>query len=70
MCRAHRGAAPQTRVKAQRRLQQATEALVQRLLSFALDGKVADPVALQAIRDALARAGLSPKTGIEVEVAL
>jgi hypothetical protein len=38
--------------------------------SFALDGKVADPVALQAIRDALDRAGLSPQTGIEVEVAL
>jgi len=57
-------------VKAQRRLQQAAEALVQRLLSFALGGNVADPVALQAIRDALARAGLSPKTGIEDEVAL
>jgi hypothetical protein len=51
-------------------LQQAADALAQRLLSFALDGKVADPVALQAIRDALDRAGLSPKTGIEVEVAL
>jgi len=70
VCRAHGGAAPQTRAKAQRRLQQAADALVQRLLSFALDGKVADPVALQAIRDALDRAGLSPKTGIEVEAAL
>ena len=63
VCRAHRGAAPQTRVKAQRRLQQAAEALVQRLLSFALGGNVADPVALQAIRDALARAGLSSENG-------
>jgi hypothetical protein len=43
---------------------------VQRLLSFALDGKVADPVALQAIRDALDRAGMNPKTGVEVDVAL
>jgi hypothetical protein len=51
-------------------LQQAADALVQRLLSFALDGKVADTVALQAIRDAVDRAGLSPKAGIEVEVAL
>jgi hypothetical protein len=36
------------------------------LLSFALDGKVADPVALQAIRDALDRAGMKP--GIDVDV--
>jgi hypothetical protein len=36
------------------------------LLSFAPDGKVADPVALQAIRDALDRAGMKP--GIDVDV--
>ncbi|MGV0581928.1 hypothetical protein ABQE57_24780 [Mycolicibacterium elephantis] len=70
VCHMHGGAAPQTRAKAQRRLQQAADALVQRLLSFALDGKVADPVALQAIRDALDRAGLNPKTGVELDVAL
>jgi hypothetical protein len=66
VCRSHGGAAPQTKAKAQRRLQQAADALVQRLLSFALDGKVADPVALQAIRDALDRAGMKP--GIDVGV--
>lgn len=43
---------------------------MQRLLSFALDGKVADPVALQAIRDALDRAGLKPGLEIEVGVSL
>jgi hypothetical protein len=42
--------------------------LVQRLLSFALDGNVADPVAIVAIRDALDRAGLNPKTAVEIEV--
>ena len=68
VCRSHGGAAPQTRAKAQRRLQQAADVLVQRLLSFALDGRVADPVALAAIRDALDRAGLNPKTAIEIEV--
>jgi hypothetical protein len=49
-------------------LQQAADVLVQRLLSFALDGNVADPVALQAIRDALGRTGLKP--GIDVDVTL
>jgi hypothetical protein len=68
--RAHGGAAPQTKAKAQRRLQQAADTLVQRLLSFALDGKVTDPVALQAIGDALDRAGLTPKTAVEIGVAL
>lgn len=70
VCRAHGGAAPQTKAKAQRRLQQAADALVQRLLGIALDGQVADHIALAAIRDALDRAGLSPKTAIEVDVAL
>jgi hypothetical protein len=70
VCRIHGGSAPQTRAKAQRRLAQAADVLVQRLLQFALDGKVADPVALQAIRDALDRAGLSPKQSVEVEVEL
>jgi hypothetical protein len=42
--------------------------LVQRLLSFAIDGNVSDPVALQAIHDALDRAGMKP--GIDVDVTL
>ncbi|WP_156431689.1 hypothetical protein [Mycobacterium sp. GA-1199] len=68
VCRAHGGNAPQTRAKARQRLEQAADALVQRLLGMALDGDVADPVALAAIRDALDRAGLNPKTAVEVEV--
>ena len=48
MCYHHGGDAPQVKAKAQRRLQQAADALVQRLLGFALDGNVTDPVELQA----------------------
>jgi len=44
------------------------DVLVQRLLSFALDGHVADPVALQAIRDALDRAGLNAKTSVGIGI--
>lgn len=68
VCRSHGAAAPQTRAKAKRRLEQASDVLVQRLLQFALDGDVADNVALQAIRDALDRAGLGAKQAVEVSV--
>jgi hypothetical protein len=53
---------------AQRRLQQAADALVERPLGFALDGDAPDAVSPVAIRDALDRAGLNPKTAIELEV--
>ena len=68
VCFHHGGNAPQTRARAQQRLQQAADVLVQRLLSFAIDGKVADPVALMAIRDALDRAGMKP--GVDIDVTL
>ncbi|WP_160110837.1 hypothetical protein [Mycolicibacterium houstonense] len=55
---------------AQRRLQQAADALTTRLIGFALDQGVPDAIALQAVKDALDRAGLSPKTAVEVDVAL
>jgi hydroxypyruvate isomerase len=58
------GSAPQVKAAAQRRLEQAADVLVQRLLGFALDGDAPDADALQAIRDALHRAGVS----IEIEV--
>jgi len=57
----HGGSTPQVKARAQRRLQQAADAMAQRLRSFALDDDVADPVALVAIRDALDRAGLGPR---------
>lgn len=70
VCRVHGGSAPQVKAAARRRLEQAADVLVQRLLGLALDGDASDPVALAAIRDALDRAGLNPKTAVEVEVGL
>lgn len=70
VCYHHGGNAPQVKAKAQRRLQQAADALVQRLLGMALDGDTPDHVALQAIRDALDRAGLGAKQAVEVGVEL
>jgi hypothetical protein len=46
VCYHHGGNAPQTKAKARRRLEQAADALVARLLSFALDGDTSDNVAL------------------------
>src|SRR3954451_7512736 len=66
VCYHHGGNAPQVKAKAQRRLQQAADALVQRLLGMALDSETPDHVALQAIRDALDRAGLGGKQSVEL----
>ena len=68
VCRFHGGAAPQVKAAARTRIELAADKLAQRLLQFAFDGTVADPVALAAIRDALDRAGLSAKQNVEIEV--
>jgi hypothetical protein len=68
VCRVHGGSAPQVKAAAKRRLDQASDALVQRLLAFALDGDVTDNVALQAIIAALDRAGLNVRQAMEIEV--
>ena len=47
VCYHHGGNAPQVKAKALRRLQQAADALVQRLLGMALDGDAPDHVALR-----------------------
>lgn len=69
VCRMHGGNAPQVKAKAARRLEQAADVLVQRLLQFALDGNVEDATALRAIRDALDRAGLGANKAVDVNVA-
>ncbi|WP_131809596.1 hypothetical protein [Mycolicibacter sinensis] len=66
VCYHHGGAAPQVKAKAQRRLEQSCDALVQKLLGMALDGDVPDHVALAAIRDALDRAMGKATTTVEV----
>ena len=69
MCPAHGASAPQVKAAAKRRLDQAADVLVQKLLRFALDDDAPDNIALAAIRDALDRAGLiAPKT-IDVAIA-
>jgi hypothetical protein len=44
------------------------DALIQKLLGFALDGDAPDAVVVQAIRDTLDRAGVSAKASIEIGV--
>jgi len=68
VCRSHGGAAPQVQKAARRRLEQAADVLVQRLLGIALDGTAPDQVALSAVLGALDRAGLSVKSTLGVEV--
>lgn len=70
VCRSHGGAAPQVQKAARRRLEQAADVLVQRLLGIALDGTAPDQVALSAVLGALDRAGLSVKSTLGVEVAV
>ena len=68
VCLAHGGAAPQVQKAARRRLEQAADMLVQRLLSFALDGDTSYNVAPAAVIAALDRAGISVKPAATVEV--
>jgi hypothetical protein len=67
VCRSHGSEAPQCRERAKRRLEQAADVLVQRLLGMALDGEP-NNVALQAVIAALDRAGMSPKHLVDVGV--
>ncbi|GAT02949.1 putative uncharacterized protein [Mycolicibacterium fortuitum subsp. acetamidolyticum] len=68
VCRTHGGSAPQVQKAARRRLEQAADVLVQRLLGIALDGSAPDQVALSAVLAALDRAGLSVKSTVGLEV--
>ena len=68
VCRVHGGAAPQVQKAARRRLEQAADVLVKRLLGLALDGTAPDHVALSAVVAALDRAGFSVKSTVGVEI--
>jgi hypothetical protein len=70
VCRSHGAAAPQVQRAARRRLEQAADVLVQRLLGLALDGAAPDHVALSAVIAALDRAEISVKTAATVEIAV
>ena len=68
VCPVHGASAPQVKAAAKRRLDQAADVLVQRLLGLALDGRVDDPIALRAIIAALDRAGIVVPNTVDITV--
>lgn len=67
VCGTHGGSAPQVKAKAQQRLLEAADPAAAMLVHLALNGEN-ETVRLNAARDILDRAGLSPKQLIEATV--
>ncbi|MGX9294106.1 MULTISPECIES: hypothetical protein [Tsukamurella] len=68
VCATHGGRSPQVKAKARVRLEMAADRMAKELLKIAVSDDAPDNVKLAAIKDALDRAGLSPKTAVEVSV--
>lgn len=68
VCRAHGGAAPQVKRKAQERLLAGVPKMLRMLHEIASDESKPDAVRLAAIRDWLDRAGVTSKIELELDV--
>ena len=68
VCQTHGGRAPQVKMKAKQRLEEATDDMAKGLLELANDKLIPEGIRLAAIRDALDRGGLGAKQSMEIEV--
>ena len=68
VCKFHGGAVKHVRNAARVRLQNAADRMAKELLNMATSDDVSDAVKLAALRDALDRAGLGVRAGLDVEI--